>query len=395
MSNVGYTRESAKSRTNIDVVYCSKTVEIEIIKSAVTDHYTVQIVFSDYVEKTVPLKNKVYRDWTALENHLILEKMVFKIRDKLGRLMSHFFALDCDLAFEKFQEAIIEEVDNYIPLKKSKPSQQPNWIDNSIKNLAAKKQSLFQTFLRHKNNKNKEKFNKIRNKLRKKIKENKRINYQKMLHRNAQKNSSSFFNTMRTLSGNTRKEQEELLEKQVEGFNIYFTTIGKILSNKLIDPGKNGRQKRTLNSMFLTSANEAEISLVIKKLKNKYITDCDGLNNFILKKIEYAIVPTLTFLVNKCFEKGTFPKCLKKAVVIPIHKRGNAYEAQNYRPISLLPTVGKILEKLLCDRMTAFLEKYDLLNKNQFGFRQKRGTTDALVNSSRESEKTGKMDLKK
>ena len=51
MSNVGYTRESAKSRTNIDVVYCSKTVEIEIIKSAVTNQYTVQIVFSDYFEK--------------------------------------------------------------------------------------------------------------------------------------------------------------------------------------------------------------------------------------------------------------------------------------------------------------------------------------------------------
>ena len=78
MSNVGNTRESAKSRTKIDVVYCSKTVEIEIIKSAVTDHYTVQIVFSDYVGKTVPLKNKVYRDWTVLENHLILEKSLLK-----------------------------------------------------------------------------------------------------------------------------------------------------------------------------------------------------------------------------------------------------------------------------------------------------------------------------
>ena len=147
MSNAGYTRESAKSRTNIDVVYCSKKVETEIIKSAVTDHYNFQIVFSDYVGKAVPQKNKVYRDWTVLENHLVLEKMVFKIRDKLGRLMSHFYALDCDLAFKKFQEAIIEEVDNYIPLKKSKPSQQQIWIDNSIKNLAAKKQSFFQTFL--------------------------------------------------------------------------------------------------------------------------------------------------------------------------------------------------------------------------------------------------------
>ena len=71
---------------------------------------------------------------------------------------------------------------------------------------------------------------------------------------------------------------------------------------------------------------------------------------------------------------------MKKAVIIPIHKCGNASEAQNYRPISLLPTIGKTLEKILCDRITTFLDKYDLLNKNQFGFRQKRGTTDALVN---------------
>ena len=145
MSNAKSTRETEKSKTNIDVVYSSSTVEIEIIKSAVTDHYTVQMVFSDYVEKTVPPKIKVDRDWAVLENHITLEKMLFKLGVKLSRLLQ-FYALDCDLVFENFQEAIIEEVDNYMPLKKSKLSQQPNWIDNSM-NLAAKKHSLFQTFL--------------------------------------------------------------------------------------------------------------------------------------------------------------------------------------------------------------------------------------------------------
>ena len=57
MSNVGYTRETVKSRTNFDVVYCLKAVEIEIVKSAVSDKYTVQIMFFDYVKKTVPLKS--------------------------------------------------------------------------------------------------------------------------------------------------------------------------------------------------------------------------------------------------------------------------------------------------------------------------------------------------
>ena len=57
--------------------------------------------------------------------------------------MSHFYALDCDLAFQKFQEAIIEEVDNYIPLKKSELSQQQNWINNSIKKISSKKTEIF------------------------------------------------------------------------------------------------------------------------------------------------------------------------------------------------------------------------------------------------------------
>ena len=167
--------------------------------------------------------------------------------------------------------------------------------------------------------------------------------------------------------------------KQIEGFNTSLKTIGKILSNKLIDPGKKLKTKKILNSIFLTSTNEAEMSLVIKKLKTKYSTDCDGLNNFILKKVEYAIVPLLTISVNKCFEKGTFPKCLKKAEVIPIYRCRIAYEAQKYKPISLLPTIGKLLEKILCDRMTTLIEKYDLFNKNQFGFRHITGTTLALV----------------
>ena len=67
--------------------------------------------------------------------------------------------------------------------------------------------------------------------------------------------------------------------------NNYFTTIWKILSNRLIDPEKTGK-KGFLKSMFLTSTNEAKISLNIKKLKNQCSVDFDALNNFTLKKIE-------------------------------------------------------------------------------------------------------------
>ena len=104
--------------------------------------------------------------------------------------------------------------------------------------------------------------------------------------------------------------------------------------------------------------------MAIRNLKNKYISDIHELNNFILKKIQFAIIPTLTYLVNKCFENSVFPNCLKKAVNIPLYKKGDPKVAENYRPISLLPKKGKLIEKFVQKRMLNFLEKFKLLNQN-------------------------------
>ena len=131
--------------------------------------------------------------------------------------------------------------------------------------------------------------------------------------------------------------------------------------------------------MFLHKINEKELSVAIRNLKTKYTSDFDGLNNFILKKIQFAIVPTLTYLVNKSFENSVFPNSLKKAIITLLYKKGDHKVAENYRPISLLPTIGKLIEKLVQKIMLNFLEKFKLLNKYRFGFRPKKCTVEALV----------------
>ena len=79
-----------------------------------------------------------------------------------------------------------------------------------------------------------------------------------------------------------------------------------------------------------------------------------------------------------CFKPGVFPNCLKVAEVVPIFKKGDQSKATNYRPISLLSQFDKILEKIIYHRLIHFLEKYHLLNKNQFGFRQNSSTIRAI-----------------
>ena len=87
----------------------------------------------------------------------------------------------------------------------------------------------------------------------------------------------------------------------------------------------------------------------------------------------------LSELINLSFALGKFPTILKIAKVIPIHKKGDKSECDNYRPISLISNISKLLEKLVHERLYSFLEKEKLLFEGQYGFRNKRSTTDALT----------------
>ena len=80
------------------------------------------------------------------------------------------------------------------------------------------------------------------------------------------------------------------------------------------------------------------------------------------------------------FSTGQFPSVLKIAKVIPIHKKQSKVDYTNYRPISLLSNIEKIIEKLMYKRLSNFLDINNLIYSLQFGFRPKYSTTHALIN---------------
>ena len=75
--------------------------------------------------------------------------------------------------------------------------------------------------------------------------------------------------------------------------------------------------------------------------------------------------PEITFLMNLSISTSTFPSAWKEALVIPIPKSGNLTQVKNYRPISLLPLPGKVLEKLVHGQLSNYLESEHLLSENQ------------------------------
>ena len=84
-------------------------------------------------------------------------------------------------------------------------------------------------------------------------------------------------------------------------------------------------------------------------------------------------------MFNKCIQDGVFPECFKKAQVVPLFKGGDKSSRNCYRPISLLPALGKLLEKVMSVRMTLFLNTNNLISNHQFGFRESFSTEYAIL----------------
>jgi len=117
---------------------------------------------------------------------------------------------------------------------------------------------------------------------------------------------------------------------------------------------------------------------VINGLKNKG-TSLYSVPTFIFKFGSDLLSPMISSLFNLSLEKGLFPACLKEAIVIPVHKAENRKHMNNYRPISTLPILSKIFEKLMLLKLSSFIRENNILCDNQFGFREGNSTSDALL----------------
>ena len=103
-----------------------------------------------------------------------------------------------------------------------------------------------------------------------------------------------------------------------------------------------------------------------------------------MQLLKNYISPILANLFNQSFSHGVFPSILKTAKVIPIHKKLSKLSCSNYRPISILSNIDKIIERLMHKRLYNFVEENQIVYPLQFGFRKNFSTTLALLSLTEE-----------
>lgn len=170
-------------------------------------------------------------------------------------------------------------------------------------------------------------------------------------------------------------------QKEVaDAFGNYFATIAETKVHEHFASGISTTCTTVPlvnNSVFAVPVNKDEVISTIRSLKSKNSSGFDEVTTKVLKKVCEEIADPLVILINNSLSSGKFPSTLKLASVVPILKKGDPCDIENYRPISLLSVFSKVFERILYNRLVTFLENHNLLSQNQHGFRSRRSTETA------------------
>ena len=311
---------------------------------------------------------------------------------------THLYDTDIDQAYMSFSEKLKESIDRFAPEKSvtipNKFIIRDPWVTKVILKSSRNLDKLFRIKLKQPSNHDTNtKYIQYRNMFNKIKRISKQTYYADLLqtYKDGIKNT---WKSIRTLLGHSNDKTAISQTFQLNNASIsdpnqianefckFFTNIGPEYASAIPTAQKPYDQhlkNRIPNSIFFAPTDPYEILNIITTLKNKKSCGHDNISTSFLKDIGKQVCNPISILVNKSLELGLVPDIMKCAKVIPIYKAKQTDQFSNYRPISLLPSLSKILERVVHKRVYSFLSLNNVFYESQYGFRSKHSTIDALT----------------
>ena len=305
--------------------------------------------------------------------------------------------------YNKFVNTILQIKEKHLPTKLVKFNKYKHkfspWVTNSILRSIKYKDKLYKTLKSTEQNDPQyqiTKYNlKIYSRILDKVIHQRKRDYYHNLFDRFKANTRKTWDTIKSVLNINKKKRDFPLFFKVNStkvtnkaeiasrFNQFFTEIGPKLATKLHStnlPLFSTYLTDNHNVQFnFTQVSEDDIKKILDKLKPKVSTGHDEISVKLLKGGSSVIAEPLALIINQSFNRGIFPKKLKLAKVLPVYKKGDNSIFDNYRPISLLPALSKVFEKVVYHQIFSFFSSHNLFYESQHGFKEGHSTETAAL----------------
>jgi len=378
--------------TNLPVSACKSL----IVYDDTSDHFPILLEFDLVLDSVPPNVISSKRFFNASNSAKFVANV--SLIDWSDLIHCCTFSNDTDTLFNCFLAVFSDVFNSCFPLendcRSSKRLRKPilPWLSSSLIKCCKTKSTLYKKYRSSKSVIDKCKYLAYKKKLKATLKSAEREYYEEKFF----KNSDNIKKTWEIIGKILNRPTKNIINpsflsnnvmisdnRQIaEEFNNYFATIGLNLAativptqihfSSFLPPGPS-------QSAVFECTDPLEIRSIICNLTSSCSTGVDEIPSSVIKLVVDYISMPLCSIINNAICNACFPKILKIAKVIPIHKSGDSSLFSNYRPISLLTNFTKIFEKVIFVRLKNFLAKINIPSNNQFGFQSKKSTSMAIL----------------
>ena len=389
-----FTRITKRSRTLIDLFYTtdeSKIVESLVYENSVSDHSLIGVNRKSNCKRFIPktIKTRDYSKYNSTQ-----------LKDELRQVpWENCLQADFNTGWNLFKHYITSSIDRHAPIKVKKMRGNSNpWLTHEIRQLMNTRDYHKRKFKQTDSEIHWESYQRLRNKVNNKLRTAKANHVRKTMRESAD-NANAFWKQIKNCYP-TKDSCSPAKSFKVDGkytsdkslianaFCKFFTNVGSsLLTSPIVDYtwkvfniGHYMRKINPRSHVFkFREVTLQETLKILKSTKSSKATGIDTIPAKVIKEIAEEIAPPLTFLINKSLEHGIFPSAEKIAKITPLYKSGDRSNTDNYRPISILNIISKVVERVVFDQLSNYLEENNLLSDYQYGFRKKRSTKDAVT----------------
>ena len=378
-------RNGSDTSTILDLIFTNSEAIINprLLDLNLSDHMGVMVT-----RKKVSIKpNKIEFKGRSYKNYV---KEDFQERLTDMNWGAYYRLDDPNILWDHLKTSILEAINPMCPLQNFRvPEAKELWLTNEALEAIRDKDKLLGKARRTRSIANWEAARAARNGVGRQI-ENLRIDFlkeQQVLHKSDPK---KFWNTISSVIPNKKKSSaiinlkdrdsdSEVEQERVANFmNSFFTSVGPNLAQKHTDRREYFGDIENQSIEDITTDTD-EVILLCREIEILKSSGIDEISSKICKDAFLVLAEQLVHLFNSSLRTGIFPDEWKIAKVIPLYKGGDREMVGNYRPVSLLPLPGKLLEKIVHDRISKFFEETDFLSPNQGGFRKGFSTVSTIA----------------